>query len=112
MPPSLEVPKAAAAEIDMEKAGQETAATDKPETNDELKEEEEEEEKEVYPPWKRVAVIMAALYCTMFIVALVGNMTHCSRKSFLIAILGPHHFGDCNPENHGRFSFYQRCRGK
>ncbi|PVH79217.1 MFS general substrate transporter [Cadophora sp. DSE1049] len=66
MSPSLEVPKASAAETDLEKVGQKTTATDKPETN----EEEEEEEKEVYPPWKRVAVIMAALYCTMFIVAL------------------------------------------
>ncbi len=111
MSPNLEVSKAAAAEIDMEKVGQETTATDKPEIDDEP-EEEEQGEKEVYPPWKRVAVIMAALYCTMFIVALVGKMTHCSRKSPLIAILGPHDFGNCNPKNHGRLSFYQRCRGK
>jgi len=69
MSPNLEVSKAAAAEIDMEKVGQETTATDKPEIDDEP-EEEEQGEKEVYPPWKRVAVIMAALYCTMFIVAL------------------------------------------
>ena len=35
MSPNLEVSKAAAAEIDMEKVGQETTATDKPEIDDE-----------------------------------------------------------------------------
>ncbi|KAH7342539.1 major facilitator superfamily domain-containing protein [Rhexocercosporidium sp. MPI-PUGE-AT-0058] len=64
--PRMEEPKVARAEADIEKAGPPTTTTDKPES----KEDDEGGEEEVYPPWKRVAVIMIAVYCTMFIVAL------------------------------------------
>ncbi|KAH7419488.1 major facilitator superfamily domain-containing protein [Cadophora sp. MPI-SDFR-AT-0126] len=71
MSPSMEDPKATAAETDIEKASPGTTTMDNQEPNEGGKgEEQEEEEEEVYPPWNRVAVIMAALYCTMFIVAL------------------------------------------
>lgn len=59
---SIEEPKTTMADTDIEKTGVVPTAQD----NLEAKEEEEQ-----YPPWQRVAVIMIAVYFTMFIVALV-----------------------------------------
>ncbi|CZT01043.1 related to transporter (major facilitator superfamily) [Rhynchosporium agropyri] len=53
-------------EPDIEKTSAAVTANDNPEARSDN----DEEEEEVYPPWKRVAVIMIAVYCTMFIVAL------------------------------------------
>ncbi|KAL2075393.1 hypothetical protein VTL71DRAFT_336 [Oculimacula yallundae] len=61
-----EEPKVASVQTDIEKTGPALTSTDTPE----VKSDDEEEEEEVYPPWKKVAVIMIAVYCTMFIVAL------------------------------------------
>lgn len=69
MAPSIEMPRVATTERDIEKVGPATTTTGTPEAKD------EEEEEEVYPPWRRVAVIMVAVYCTMFIVALVCGRT-------------------------------------
>lgn len=73
MSPSIEEPRVTAADTDIEKVGPATTTTDTPEAKDEEESDREEEEEEVYPPWNRVAIIMTAVYCTMFIVALVSG---------------------------------------
>ncbi|KAG4439917.1 hypothetical protein IFR05_004592 [Cadophora sp. M221] len=67
MSPSMEKSRVNASETDIEKVGPAMTTTD---TLEAKVEEEAEPEEEVYPPWNRVAVIMIAVYCTMFIVAL------------------------------------------
>ncbi len=69
---STEAPRGTAAEADIEKTGAVPTVQNNPEASN---------EEEQYPPWQRVAVIMIAVYFTMFIVALVRRSPKWTRAN-------------------------------
>jgi len=64
-------------------------------------------EEEVFPGWRKVAIVMVAIYLAMFLVALVRLPI--IKIMQILTTTGPHDLRNSYSEDHRRFPLDRRC---
>jgi len=69
----------------------------------------EDEDGKVYPQARKVAVVMLALYLSLFLISLVRLLSE-QTKQALTLLPGPNNNRHCRPANNERLPLHQRHR--